>query len=242
MSEGSSVRVRPPQGEDGTALRRCALLGDRFSNPEAFKRECRVREEGDPRAGWVDARRPLEDDDVVCGAAQSDRGGHAADPSANHDDAHCRDHLVSGWAVQLRPFRSGRGSARRCRGHKVSGPSHAGRTTPLALAPSGRAGRGDPSRRGEPRPRLDRPRGGGHCGLGVNSDAAPSARLPSHAPAAGPAVTTSSRVQYRSVTRSRRAEPKMAAWSSSPSGSGSPSSFTAGYAAQDSRSASPRSR
>jgi hypothetical protein len=57
------------RGEDGAALRRCALRSDRFSKPEAVKRTHRVCEQADARPGWVDARRALEHDHVVSGAA-----------------------------------------------------------------------------------------------------------------------------------------------------------------------------
>jgi hypothetical protein len=44
-------------------------LGDRFSNAEAVQRGHRVRKQDDARPARVDAWRPLEDDDVMAGAA-----------------------------------------------------------------------------------------------------------------------------------------------------------------------------
>jgi NAD(P)-dependent dehydrogenase (short-subunit alcohol dehydrogenase family) len=60
----------------------------RLSNAETIERLHRVREESDSCADRVDARGPLQHDNLIARPAQGDRGTQSGDPSPDDDHAH----------------------------------------------------------------------------------------------------------------------------------------------------------
>ena len=63
--------------------------------PSRVERVHRVREQRDPGADGLDARRALEDNDLVPGPPQPDRCAEAADACADDDYAHCASASIS---------------------------------------------------------------------------------------------------------------------------------------------------
>jgi hypothetical protein len=71
-------------------------------DPKASEPAQRVGEKGDARAHHLDARCPLEDDDVVAGSAQGDRGAEPADAPSDDDHAHPPITLRAGQTIDAR--------------------------------------------------------------------------------------------------------------------------------------------